>query len=574
MEGSLANPPESMRVVISTQFLSATIDSKHHNERNLGHNTSSQTVDVKSYSWGNMTFIDVPGFADTAGPDQDDINLIKILEFATKTPSLTGVVILLNGTVSRATTNVQTVLSRLRGNIPDVAINNIIYVITNCSSRATCNFPLDTLPFDFTRCKIVYINNSAFSSDPSDWSAYEKNEMVKDWNKSFSRITDLLQHTRGMASFSTDHFQVVLSSRHNIVKGLGQALVQVQNLVVSEGEVLDVEASIKSHLNDKQGNKNYVISKYICREELWSVTCSSCEGAVHFIINKVSPALSFVRYCGVCEDKGKCLEDEQMRSLYQKEFTSYRKDENDLKSLQNLRIEIKKDIAAITTNFERACIDIKHVCSNFSVADEFKTLIFQLKSALSIDRRIEYKQCISFLVKGLEKIFNAVGGPKQEKRQEKMEGNSVDHIEEARLKRIENIKKAKDLAVIEVQQANNLEKQKEDTRLEQVKHREEQHRADLMRQQQQKRQEEDQQRLRLAEQAQQAQADSHDRRLCDRDGKNCDCCGDRIYCTAYYRQSRLPNGQFFTGTVCSDCRNEGCGNYRNCNCKTVSKRFD
>lgn len=51
--------------------------------------------------------------------------------------------------------------------------------------------------------------------------------MVVEWNKYFSRIMEVLQHTQSMIIFSVDNFKVVLSSCRRIMKGLGEILVQV-----------------------------------------------------------------------------------------------------------------------------------------------------------------------------------------------------------------------------------------------------------------------------------------------------------------------------------------------------------
>ena len=58
--------------------------------------------------------------------------------------------------------------------------------------------------------------------------------------------------------------------------------------------------------------------------------------------------------------------------------------------------------------------------------------------------------------------------------------------------------------------------------------------------------------------------------------KYCEVCRLSVAdsCISYYHQSRLPNGQVFTGSVCSDCRNEWCGSCVSCNCRMVSNLYN
>jgi hypothetical protein len=245
--GNLDSPPETMHVLISTSSLGLTIlVPGNHSERNRSDRTSAQTIDVQSYTWGDeddITFIDTPGFGDTAGPEQDDLNLLKILDFAAKEENLAAVLILLNGTISRNTASSRTCWSRLSGNLPDIALNNVIFVITNCSDSSNCNVQLSSIPFH-PRAN-VYMNNSAFFAHPRNWSSKSKRKIERDWTESMPSTEQLVDVICRMDSFGTTPFKTVLESRKVIQTTLKDSLISISALVAMENTSLITRRVLK-----------------------------------------------------------------------------------------------------------------------------------------------------------------------------------------------------------------------------------------------------------------------------------------------------------------------------------------
>ena len=78
-DGNLEDPPNSLTVLIPTQYLQVSASSLDHSENNVRDGTSSQTTEAQTYQWADpgVAFVDTPGFADTRGVETDDKNVLK-----------------------------------------------------------------------------------------------------------------------------------------------------------------------------------------------------------------------------------------------------------------------------------------------------------------------------------------------------------------------------------------------------------------------------------------------------------------------------------------------------------------
>lgn len=121
-----------------------------------------------------FNFVDTPGLSDTGGVKKDDENIAKIIQAAEGCGKLAAVIIVINGTVARATSNLRNTLVRMKGSMPDVILHNLLVVLTNCS-EGSCNFEMKSLkPWVIPKEHIFYMDNSALSKDPRKWNAKVK----------------------------------------------------------------------------------------------------------------------------------------------------------------------------------------------------------------------------------------------------------------------------------------------------------------------------------------------------------------------------------------------------------------
>lgn len=426
----MSNAPSSIRVLIPTPFLSAT-EGHENSERDQNDGSLSKTTDVKSYSWANgaFTLIDTPGFADTSGPQQDDANVEKILEFAAAQETLNGIILVVNGTRGKMVSSVKTVISRLRGNIPDIALNNIIYVVTNCESPQSMNLSLDVLPFKPSI--VCYMNNSAFSSNPSTWKKREKVIIERNWEGSFQVIQKLIVCANSLPSFPTHPFAEVLAFRRNISTLLENSLKQIAELAKLQDKLSDIEANVNAHKRAMDNNRNFKYSRTTTRTEDYYEdsyrNCHHCDGdgSVASLVPVYTPfgiqltlALTTCRSCG---GRGRYSEqtrktrsipttveeiNHEMRNLFQNAEREHGKYNDLLAKIKAEKAKVMAEIANISKQVEEKCNVILPICSRFSFRDECEALLQQLETTAVTMDNVDQKQATVTLVRSLKELAN------------------------------------------------------------------------------------------------------------------------------------------------------------------------
>ena len=124
-----------------------------------------------------------------AGTECDDGNIAKIMQTVEALPELHAVVLVANGSNARLTTDVLNTFTLLKGLLPDAVLRNVIAIVTNCTFLTWCvaaghlvcrylaawclilavvrsNLQLSNLPVVIKPEHVLYMQNSAFSSDP------------------------------------------------------------------------------------------------------------------------------------------------------------------------------------------------------------------------------------------------------------------------------------------------------------------------------------------------------------------------------------------------------------------------
>lgn len=225
LNGSL----QDIKVAIPSKFHSKSTEQFAHCERDIQNNTLSKTDDCNQYMFSTSSkqylFIDTPGLSDTRGAAQDYQNIIKIVESAENLGGLTAVIIVVNGAVARLTVNLRNVLVRLRGNLPDIVMDNIIIVLTN-SARYAANFTIDALGMS-GNIYPYYMQNSAFSQDPNTWTTSAMELLKFDWDQSMSEIKNMIETIDTFKKKSVTAFKQMKDIRNEMKSILHAARVEV-----------------------------------------------------------------------------------------------------------------------------------------------------------------------------------------------------------------------------------------------------------------------------------------------------------------------------------------------------------
>jgi ribosome biogenesis GTPase A len=162
----------------------------------------SCTDSCTSYHLDDFVFIDTPGLSDTRGQSQDEANMQKISEAATKAGDITALVFVMNGSNARMTLGMQNVISHLRGHVPDRALTNVIVILTNTTQNQS-NFDTDEFKKHFAKTTVFYMNNCAFSCDPKTRIAAHRLTMDINWKLSMKTAAILTRRLMCMVDLNT-----------------------------------------------------------------------------------------------------------------------------------------------------------------------------------------------------------------------------------------------------------------------------------------------------------------------------------------------------------------------------------
>ncbi|EGG17831.1 hypothetical protein DFA_08832 [Cavenderia fasciculata] len=194
--------PDKIKVSIETKYLKSTegLGRKGHRVRPMNGGV-------------NYEFIDSPGLSDTRGGQQDEINMTKILDAVSNPPSLCAIIII-SGKDSRNVLTLRNAVTRLQGSIPDVVLQNLVIVFTKCRADNR-NFDQKSLGNLQTK-SIFYMENSAFSTDPANWTKGATTFLKPEFNQSMHTVEKLLGNIQKKAGVATQAFADMKSMRFKI----------------------------------------------------------------------------------------------------------------------------------------------------------------------------------------------------------------------------------------------------------------------------------------------------------------------------------------------------------------------
>jgi hypothetical protein len=259
-----------------------------HEEQSVNDVTISKTADCQDYRFElegiDFHFIDTPGINATGGHMQNSRNVEKICRYIEQLPEMTALILIINGTISRATINIRHALSTFQQCVPDVVYNNMLIVLTNCQTHTVSFHPNDFgLP---SECPVFHMQNSAFSSDFHQWSEKTQNKIKQDFQKSMDTINQLILKFIKLEPQSTEKFKDMDDDRNSIKRQLHDARMKLMNLQHLEDELVGYELSVNIYTMNMEKFRNFVQSKDVTRLErtptdYYSITCSRCNKVCH-----------------------------------------------------------------------------------------------------------------------------------------------------------------------------------------------------------------------------------------------------------------------------------------------------
>ncbi|KAG1674929.1 hypothetical protein FOA52_014722 [Chlamydomonas sp. UWO 241] len=380
--GSAMQGISSMKVAIATPFLPRSPEFAYVAVSEAGgSSTMSQTGSCRIYKLQGLvngiqcTFnvVDSPGLSDTRGLGRDSDNMQNILStvksFPSKQLSLTALVLVLNGAVARHTINVKNMLTGLRGNMPDVVLQNLFVVCTNYT-KLTCN-----------------TNEISLKKELGLQPTTNRPEAMKNIDKQFN---------------------ILHEGRFKLMQILHGAKLEMQKLN-SLVEAMDAaELKLKHHANTTTKFANYTSELKITTTELvnapyHSTICKTCNVVCHNMcgLTEISVAGDNA-FLGCCAFSGasKCQECKcSHTSHYHGKKTMVEKvdtiatvladvkaksdaavvgraaAQGQVNTASSARAQIEASIKVIGSRMLQQCQEIKSVCSGFNVVDELKNQV-------------------------------------------------------------------------------------------------------------------------------------------------------------------------------------------------------
>jgi hypothetical protein len=244
-DGSLNN----LKVAIPTRHLKMNPSTQlpHHHENDLDDVTLSKTSACTRYTFTvgqvRFHFFDTPGINDTGGFLSDNENVDCIFECIQSLSHLTALVLLLNGTQARLTVNIRNVLERFRDRIPDVLYANLIVILTNCAAH-TVNFGTVKL---FQNAPVFHMQNSAFSSDPQQWTSQTRTILQRDWHISMQTMNEFVKTLLGLRPVSTESLSTMQDDRNTIRSVLHESRLMIMELQHIEDELTALDQATNIH---------------------------------------------------------------------------------------------------------------------------------------------------------------------------------------------------------------------------------------------------------------------------------------------------------------------------------------
>lgn len=445
--------PHSVKVLIPTKIRGVTeADAAGQaSEANVRDQSKSQTTKCTWYYFNNLDhsfcFGDTPGLGDTEGVKKDDTNVQEILEAAENAGELHGMILVINGSAPRLTDHAIYVLDKLRGNLPDVVMKNLVVVMTNCS-ELTVTFPFDSLK-KFQPRGVFFMDNAFFHRLPKTEAALE--EAHRQWARSWETMEKIEQLLIKLHGNSTEHFKVLREKRSEIKQNLHSCTATFEGLQTLYNELQAFSAEAKSHGDAAQTFSQYKSTKTIRvpvqSEGPLTTTCAQCSHSCHIgckLDEVTATGTDHFRRCWAIEGEnckecpGKCHHTQHYHShkIIRIEVKTIEQVLEDVKAKhdasindQNIakaNVADKEGAIKVTKQALEAAVDkivgsmreIKKVASHFNLTNELYNELAILKKkgeALTTpEARDEHEKMIRIVELQLQALLVAEGaGPSQ-----------------------------------------------------------------------------------------------------------------------------------------------------------------
>lgn len=445
-KGELRKP----KISIPTKFHKAT-ENFDHDENDVTDSKTSKTTKCLCYSFDMGDFIlniiDSPGLNDTRGKEQDEINIKLILKTISDLGQISAIVVVVNGTNARLTVNLNYVLVRIKGNLPDSIVKSLCFVLTNCWEHDS-NFDLSSIQ-EFLKpenSNAFYINNSIFCSNPTTLRESAWKRLQEDWDDCMIVVNKSISYIQKVDSVASIDFKRMKESRSNIQARLHEVKLEIVHLLKVHKEIIIAKAHLEEYLDNEQKFKNYTSTKQVDTVKLvdapyYSTLCSICDVVCHDHCNlnettSIGSQIFQRCYCISSNNCRICPKNCHFNSHYHARKTMKKVTVtmdlvlHDVKAQYDLATKGTKDTQTRINTVENSkktieaaikqkglsifdeCKKIKSLCSGFNFVEELNCLIQQMEMESASIINLEVRNQTDDFIKSLATLADILSSQK------------------------------------------------------------------------------------------------------------------------------------------------------------------
>jgi hypothetical protein len=436
----------NLKVAIPCKYHPIPTEVCSYDELNIYDNTQSKTNTCIQYMFTDSTtdkqylFLDTPGLSDTRGIEPNEMNMNKIIDAITQLGNLTTVMIVVNGSISRLTTCLRSVIDCLNENIPDIILENVIVILTNVKKHES--------PFDLKILNLhgkvypFYMQNNAFVSDPQTWTKSIRNELQHDWDYSINQIKHILETIDSFKQISIHAFIQMKQIRNDIKSIIHQVRLELLQIQKIQNQLSQLDSALKQANRDILTYQDYIRVQTIEKIELidapyHSTLCTNCNQVCHnncrLNETKMLGAQIFAQclvmnngQCQQCRNHCSYLNHYHakktihityerlydllidLKDKYDQAYENRNNYQEKIFTISETKQLLERALKQKINELKTKTMDLYRICSSINLTQELKYLIEQLKIEMDLFENVEMKLQSEQLIKSLTKFIRLI----------------------------------------------------------------------------------------------------------------------------------------------------------------------
>lgn len=211
--------------------------------------------------------IDTPGFGDSRGLKQDEINAKRIIDVLKKEDYINCVCLIINGRQPRASASLKYVLTEITAILPREILSNVIVVFSNTSDPLDLTFDPNTLITYFgspvPQRHIFFVENPYCRFEKAKLKVEQLGieRVAESLQKSFEDtakvLSDMFVTVKDFQQVHTHHFITLYEKKQAIEGNVLRMVTEYDNQIKLEKAIKEAKEEVDAAVNSKSLNKEF-----------------------------------------------------------------------------------------------------------------------------------------------------------------------------------------------------------------------------------------------------------------------------------------------------------------------------